>query len=177
VGALYRVRQGLDSLWAKVAPGDLDLVRRLLSQEELWLFLRMDIADQRHSLRVMHTIWSAGIDDAVLTKAALLHDVGKSRCHISIVHRTLAVLVTAAIGILPPLSSAPSSGSWWFPFYVIANHPRIGAAMLAKCGCPERVWRLTELHHLEPHQVGRLRKDNEWIQQALLVLRRADNQN
>lgn len=174
---LYRVRQGLDNLWAGVGSRDLAIVRQQLSQEELQLFLRMDSADQRHCIRVLRAIQAEGNCDANLTKAALLHDVGKARCHIGIVHRTIAVLIGGVFRRLPPLAFAPSMGSWWYPFYVIANHPRIGAAMLVRCGSPERVWRLAELHHLEPHQVGRLPKDNEWVQRALLALRRADNQN
>ncbi len=174
---LYRVRQGIDNLWARTAPADSALLHRFLSREELMLFLRMDPADQRHSLRVLQTILDQGHRDVDLAKAALLHDVGKAQCHISVVHRTAAVLVAGIIGRLPPLGVVLPLRTLWYPFYVIANHPRIGAAMLARSGSLERVWRLAELHHLEPHQVGRLPRDNEWIQQALLILRRADNQN
>lgn len=152
-------------------------MRQQLSPAEQQLFLRMDQADQRHGVCVQRALRAEGEADVDLIKAALLHDVGKSRCHISVFHRTLAVLVVAVMGRLPPFTVSPSPASWWLPFYVIANHARIGAAMLARSGCSERVWRLAELHHLEPHQVGRLPADNEWIQWALLALRRADNQH
>lgn len=175
--AFYRVGQGIDNLLARVRPEELALVRKWLSNEEQRVFSLMSPADQRHSIRVLTALLAEGVGDVDLLKAALLHDVGKSRCRISVLHRTLAVLVAPVMARLTPLNAAPSAGSWWLPFYVIVNHPRIGAAMLARSGCSDRVWRLTELHHLEPHQIGRLRTDNDWIQQALLTLRRVDNLN
>ena len=174
--AIYRIRQGLANLGARMRPGDWTLVARHLSQPERALFARMEPADQSHSVQVLRTLLSSGVTDESILKAALLHDVGKSRCPISVFHRTATVLLKAIFGRLPALELRGEETGWWFPFYVIANHPRIGASMLAQAGAEERVWRLVELHQLEPHQVGSV-PDGPWVREALTILRRADNQN
>jgi hypothetical protein len=175
VRAIYRVRQGLQNLSARVEPESVGLANEYLSPAERQLFARMEPADQRHSVGVLRSLLSMGIEDATLLKAALLHDVGKSRCRIGVVHRTVAVLLTAIFGELPSFAWQRNTG-FWMPFYVLENHPRIGAVMLARAGSEERVWRLTELHQLEPELVGRV-NDNEWVRWALALLRKADNKN
>lgn len=157
-------------------PEDWALVARHLSEPEWALFGRMEPADQRHSVRVLRALLEEGVADQSLLKAALLHDVGKSRCRITVFHRTVAVLLEAVLGKLPPFPLRGNDRSWWMPFYVIANHPRLGASMLVQAGSEERVWRLVELHQQEPQLVGNV-PDSQWIREALVTLRRADNQN
>lgn len=173
---IYRVRQGLNNLNARAQPSDWALVNRYLSPVELELFSRMEPADQRHSVNVLRSLLARDITDAALLKAGLLHDVGKSRCKIGIVYRTLAVLLTAVFGGLPEFLTWQSRESILTPFYVIENHPRIGASILVKAGCEERVWRLTELHQLNPALVGSV-PDNEWVRWALAALQKADSEN
>jgi len=175
--AVYRIRQGLANLTARMNPDDWDLVSHRLSPAERLIFGRMQPADQLHSVRVLRWLLAEGTTDESLLKAALLHDVGKSRCHIGIVHRTLAVLLGPLFWCFPPLVSCrPSESRWWMPFYVIANHPRLGASMLAQAGCEERVWRLVELHEQPPNLLRDV-PDGQWVRQALARLRRADSHN
>lgn len=174
--ALYRVSQGLANLRAAMAADDWALVSEHLSEAELSLFKGMQPQDQRHSVQVLRSLLAEGEEDELLLKAALLHDVGKSRCQIGIFHRTLAVLAKAVFGELPFFLCRTPGGGCWLPMYVIASHPRIGASMLAQAGCPEKLWRLVELHELDPRAVGDL-PDGRWVRRALVALRRADNQN
>ncbi len=176
MGTLRRVQQGLANLTARMAPADWALVAQHLSGAEWDIFAQMEAADQRHSVQVLRSLLAAGITDASLLKAGLLHDVGKSRCRISIFHRTAAVLVQAILGRLPDLPLQCGTGKWWLPFHVIANHPRIGASMLAHAGTDERVWRLVELHQLEPSQLGQT-PERKWLREALTTLQKADNEN
>lgn len=174
--AIYRIRQGLNHLSAGARREDWSLIARYLSTPELELFRQMELADRLHSESVLHSLLSAGISDLPLLKAGLLHDVGKSRCRIGVVHRALAVLLTSLFGGLPSFLTWQPQESILMPFHVIEYHPRIGASMLAKAGCEERVWRLTELHNLSPAQVGRV-PDDEWVRWALAALQKADSEN
>ncbi|MBE3075417.1 MAG: hypothetical protein IMZ75_10815 [Actinobacteria bacterium] len=174
--ALYRIGQGFSNLRGSTVPARDALAVQQLGDEELKLFRRMASVDQRHCLAVARSLQASGGPDPSLLKAALLHDVGKSFCSISLVHRTVAVLLTALFGSLPSFLLWQPEGSWWMPFRVLANHPRLGAGMLAGAGTEERVWRLVELHHLAPDTVTGLH-DGAWLRQSLEALHRADNDN
>lgn len=175
--AVYRIKQGLDNLTASMQPEDWSLVIRWLSPVELSLFSRMQRPDQLHCTRVARWLLDKGETDEKVIKAALLHDVGKTRCRIGIVHRTTFVLLGWLFQAFSPLFGAhPGENRWWMPYYVIANHSRIGASMLARAGCDERVWRLVELHQQDPQMIGHL-NDGQWIRMALERLRMADSHN
>jgi putative nucleotidyltransferase with HDIG domain len=176
VRAAYRFRQGLKNLAAEMRPEDWALAGRHLSERERALFDRMEPADQRHSVEVLKTLLRDGIEDQHLLEAALLHDVGKSRSRITVVHRTLAVLAKALFGRWHLITAWPSESGWWTPFHVMSNHPRIGASMLAKAGCEERVWRLVELHQVPVSRLGQI-PDEDWVRWALEQLRSADERN
>ena len=174
--AIYWVRQGLNNLSASAKPEDWTLVDRYLAPVERSLFAAMEIADQRHCVGVLRSLLSEGISDTALLKAGLLHDVGKARCRIGVLHRSIAVLLVALFGKLPSFLTRQCQEGFCLPFYVLENHPRIGAAKLAKAGCEERGWRLTELHQLDPAFVGNL-PDDEWVRWARVALRAADSKN
>jgi hypothetical protein len=176
VRAAYRIRQGLRNLAAEMRPHDWALVDRHLSAVEREYFARMAPADQRHSVEVLRTLLSDGVDDPHLLKAALLHDVGKSGGRINVAHRTLLVLARALFGRWHLITAWPPGRGWWTPFYVMSNHPRIGASMLAKAGCDERVWRLVELHQVPVARLGDI-PDGEWVRWALAHLCSADERN
>jgi len=174
--AIYRIRQALSMLVATLSPDDSALADRWLSVQERSLFRRMEVADQRHSVRVARSLLAAGVADSCLIKAALLHDVGKSRRPPGLAYRTAAVLMVRALGHLPsPLTRECASG-WRLPFRVIANHPDLGAEMLVGAGCEERVCRLVALHQTDPQQVGDI-SDRDWVLKALRLLQEADNRS
>lgn len=174
--ALYRFRQGLSSLTATIRPEHLELARRHLSESELAVFERMQPADQKHSIGVLRSLLAAGVSDPSLLRAGLLHDVGKSRVRISVVHRTVAVILRALLGRIPSFLVWNSPDGEPAPFYVLENHPRLSASMLARIGCEERVWRLAELHHADLELIGPV-PDEQWVRWALAELKRADTQN
>ena len=174
--AVYRVRQGLSNLTARPRPEDEALAARYLSPAELRLFRRLEPADRKHSVSVLGSLDRMGVADSCILKAALLHDVGKSRRRISVFHRTLAVILRALFGEIPSFFTWVGREAFWMPFYVLENHARLSAAMLVKAGCEERVWRLAELHHVDPELVETAALD-DWTREALRVLRKADSEN
>lgn len=90
--ALYRLRQGLLAFLSHFRPVDLGEAAEVLSPPLLALFMRMRRSEQHHCLRVMRTLRAAGHAHKDLLTAALLHDVGKSRCAFGFRERVLVVL-------------------------------------------------------------------------------------
>lgn len=174
--AIYRVRQGISNLSARPRPEDEAVAAQYLSPTELRLFARMEPADRRHSLGVLRSLEKMGVRDRHILQAALLHDVGKSRRPISIFHRTLAVILRAVFGQIPSFFTWVGRESLWGPFYVLENHPRLSAAILVRAGCEERVWRLAEMHHVDP-KIADMAPMDEWTREALRLLRKADSEN
>ncbi|HUE75521.1 MAG TPA: HD domain-containing protein [Chloroflexota bacterium] len=110
----------------------------LLSPPERELFWRLAPSDQRHSLAVMRYLRRRGVDDRVLLRAALVHDVGKASAPIHIWQRVVHVLARAwAPGIAAWL--ARSDDGWRHGFYALKHHERLGAEMLGQIGTEREV--------------------------------------
>jgi hypothetical protein len=145
----YRVQQ----FWKYTRPAspELDEIRPLLSPAEIELFLRMQPAEQAHSLEVSRRLIQRGKVDEDLQVAALLHDVGKSRFHLQVWDRAWIVLTNA---ILPRRVQEWGNRSggldgalpWQRPFIVAWQHPAWGAELAAAAGCSPRAISLIRRH-------------------------------
>lgn len=89
---LYRLKQGVLALMAPVRRVDLGEAAEVLSPSLLALFMRMRKSEQLHCLRVMRRLRKRGHDNQHLLTAALLHDVGKSRCSFGFFARAWVVV-------------------------------------------------------------------------------------
>lgn len=122
-GVHHLVRRAVGS-WSNSAPlpGDLDLVRRILTDAEYSLWSAMQGRDQRHSLHVLARFDSL-LPDATRQwrAAALLHDVGKTASDLGWALRILATLF----------------GRRGRRFNLYHDHERIGAEMLRGVSDPE----------------------------------------
>ncbi len=91
---LHLIRRTAHSLWPSLSEDDLQLVRVVLSEEELVMWSAMQVADRAHSVTVLRRLDeqmpSAG---HTLRCAALLHDVGKSVARLSTVGRITATMI------------------------------------------------------------------------------------
>ncbi|MBN1121126.1 MAG: HD domain-containing protein [Anaerolineae bacterium] len=92
IRARKRFMQGVRAIFAFVLPVDHQAAADVLSPELFDLFCRMRRSEQIHSLRMMKALRGAGHDHPDLLTAALLHDVGKSRCRLTLIDRVMIVL-------------------------------------------------------------------------------------
>ncbi|MCY3780197.1 MAG: HD domain-containing protein [Chloroflexi bacterium] len=146
---LHRLAQGFRALLAFAASPDLGMAQRYLTQREYAAFKRMSRAEQLHSLNVLRSVLQAEPNaPAALAAAALLHDVGKSRYHLAVWQKTLAVLLLQlAPRLSHRLSQSESLNRWRAPFAVQRNHPKWSAEILDDCGSDAGLIWLAENHH------------------------------
>ena len=74
---LYRTRQFWQAISTRSSQQDVDLVRSVLTDSQVELFLRMQASEQAHSLVVLKELRDQGEENPDLLTAALLHDVGR----------------------------------------------------------------------------------------------------
>ena len=143
----YRVWQFWQSL--KKPPGieEWHKVEGILTQPELDLFKCLPVPDQNHCLRVLANLEASGETDSDLLKAALLHDIGKTRYPLTRWARVFGVVMEGLF---------PTAGLEWGkkqprgihrPLVVIHQHPSWGADLAEKAGSSHRVVWL--IHHHE----------------------------
>jgi hypothetical protein len=171
---IYRVRQFVNAVLARVSPDELREAGEVLPPGAQELFRKMSAPDQRHSLNVMRTLRCAGHARADLLAAALLHDAGKSAAKIYPWHRAIIVLSKRfAPGLLAWLTGGePRREAWRKPFVVHRAHPEIGADWAARAGCSSLTVSLIRRHQ-EP--LRRAPQNEE--EQLLVALQRADGIN
>lgn len=108
--------------------------------------------------------------NAVLTEAALLHDVGKSGGRIRLWHRVSKVLLDAVSPELNERLGSDDRDSWRYPFYVQGHHAALGATMIREAGGDPAVAALVAEHHTPVEETARQGLDAE----RLVLLQRAD---
>ena len=153
---MYRVRQFLGALTARIDKGDEEELTRLLTPPQQDLFQSMAPNDQRHSLNVCAMLRRAGHDDPDLLAAALLHDAGKAAGRIWLWQRTFIVLLRRwAPGLLrwlerdthsSGLSAISQAPRWRKGFVINRHHPELGARWAAQTGCSQTIVALIRRH-------------------------------
>lgn len=144
---LYRVKQGLRSLFAFIRPVDFDLAGRFLTPAQMNLFRRFKRGEQLHSLNVLRTLLAQGETPPDLALAALLHDIGKIRSPLNTFHKTIIVLVRAFTPhLFARWTTAEYTDLWRRPFVVSVYHPKWSAELVAETGASETTLWLIEHH-------------------------------
>jgi hypothetical protein len=171
----HRLQQGFRALFAFTREVDYDLAARYLTPSQLALFKEMTQSEQLHSLQVLRDILAEG--DAVvpddLLKAALLHDVGKSRYHMDVFRKTIPVLVhLVSPKLWVRLGRGDERNPFLRPFVVGLKHAKWGAELLVETGASERLLWLVAHHGDEPTQW----REHPYYD-LLLRLQKADNAN
>jgi hypothetical protein len=146
--ARVRVRQFFAALAARRHPPDESPAWQVLTADQLALFRRMSPEDRSHGLEVLRLLRTDGNLDPILLQAGLLHDVGKADSGVGLPHRILRVLLARRAR---PLWHELSRSRVGFreSFWVLANHPEIGADRLAASGAERELVELVRYHESE----------------------------
>jgi HD domain len=113
-------------------------------------FLDLPVNDQRHGLDVLETIARLEPEPSpLLQQAALLHDLGKSEAHFSVIERSLTVFLRAvAPAVLRALQRSRPVFARRYGIY--ADHARIGADRLRAAGAGDLAAIVAEHHATQP---------------------------
>ena len=147
----YRVWQFWQGFKRSPREGDQEVVNTVLFPEEQNLFQKLSAADQNHSLRVFRSLQIQGEDDPDLLKAALLHDLGKTRYPLRRWERVFAVL---AAGLFPRRVQVWGEGKPMGlrrSLVIIKQHPLWGADLAQSAGSnPRTVWFIKNHEKIQP---------------------------
>lgn len=177
LGLRKRTRQFFRALFAKMTSVDLVFVRKHLNDTEQCLFFDMNETVQKHCVNVALTVLDL-LDDAIVNdyavvlKAALLHDIGKTRGNFNVLDQVSYVLVRKFSRQLARKLAKRGRGTWLDrvqnAFYVQVHHAELGANIACKAGLGEDLIFLLRNHH-SPDQAN--------VSQELAILIQADEAN
>lgn len=138
-GYAAKLRRLSRSVMPGTAQPDDPWAETLLTPAEALVYRSMDPRDREHACRVTRHLLRDHPDiDPEVVAAALLHDCGKSVRRYSVLERVLVGLIPNRVArALPPIGAVG----------VRANHPELGARLLAHVGARPRVARLVARHH------------------------------
>lgn len=154
---MKRIRQFFHAVFANVAAEDRAFLEQNLTGGQQALFFGMSVPDQCHALRTAHTAISlAGnaegkVDFPLLTRCALLHDIGRRDGEFGIFWKCFAVLFA---DLFPSQAQAYGEGAHgdgvlYRKMRVYYHHAEIGAAMLLREGFAAEA-EIVRRHHKAP---------------------------
>lgn len=152
-------------------------MERYLDPNEAAFFWQMNLPDQRHALNVAYTAEKLaanekGIDQTLLLKCALLHDVGKIKGDVSIADKIITVILDTFVPRWAKswqrLGRGGKIANLRHAMYIYYHHAARGAAMLKVAGIGSQVTEIVARHHEPP-------ADGEPLE--LKLLRTADSLN
>lgn len=146
---MHRVGQFWRHASARVTPEERANAERVLGPLAI-LFFALPVNDQRHGLDVLETVTQLeGQPSHLLQQAALLHDLGKSEAHFSVIERSLTVFLRAASPkALKALQRSRPEFARRYRMY--ADHARIGGERLRSAGAAELAAIVAEHHANAP---------------------------
>jgi len=172
-----RVKQFFSAITARIEASDQNFIANYLSTAEAKFFYQMNLPDQRHALNVAYTALElAGgqkqVDQELLIKCALLHDVGKVKGDVSTADKIITVILDKAAPGWAKSWGRPGRGgklsNLRHAVYIYYHHAARGTEMLSAAGMSPQVTEIIAKHHEAP-AVGE--------PPELTLLRTADNLN
>lgn len=168
----YRIGQLWQLLVAEPLPVEAwNDIQAILSPAEVALFRCFGVADQRHSYAVMQALRETGHEDQVyLLRAALLHDIGKTRVPLQWWERVAGSVAELLVPSVMERWGTGRATGWRRPFVIRAQHAAWGALMAEAAGSSDET--VTFIRHHQDKQPSSL--DAATV--ALLVaLQKADD--
>lgn len=144
-----------------LSENDHALVTNYLNEAGRFLFYQMDLADQRHTVKVarylLHEVaFRRGVDTERLIQAALLHDAGKVKGELHWFGRiVVGIIRRVAPGLRMRWAARERNRSVRYACYVDLVHPSRGAYMATSLGVDPMVAELIRRHH-EPRTQGQM---------------------
>jgi hypothetical protein len=169
---LYRVGQFWRTLRAKPDSQALLAARAILSPPLMELFLKMQPAEQAHSLKIFCQLAAQGETEPALLEAALLHDSGKILQPLRIWERIAIVLARAFIPGFAKSWGRGQPEGWYRAFVVAEQHPHWGAALASQAGASSLTVALIRRH--QDHASGEPESRED---QLLRILQALDDAN
>lgn len=166
----YRVKQfiwGFISLYKKI---DYDYISKYLNEEDLLLFNRLKVNDKHHCIRVCKDSINFNstlnknekVEEAKLARAALLHDIGKSVLHLSLIDKSIIVILDRITkGKIRKYKNNRKINIYY-------NHPKEGYEILKEKGYSEEILEVVRDHHKKTYS-----KDNKFLH----IIAYCDNRN
>ena len=174
---IQRVRQFFRAISASISDVDERFLQVYLSDQEQALFHRMMLADQYHALQTAYTAQlllaesREAADKRLLTRCALLHDIGRKKGDMGVAGKVFAVLMHKFFFFVSMRWAARgASGRGGFPchvLYIYYQHAELGAAELTDYGLFAEA-SIIRAHHHAPQETD---------PPELLLLRQADELN
>ena len=168
--AFYRVKQflwGATSIFKKI---DYNYLSNFLTDDEIKIFNQLKHSDKHHCIRVckdsieLKNKLNIDIDTYKLGEAALLHDVGKSAKHLSLIEKSFVVLADKFTkGKIKKYSNIKQIDIYY-------NHPKIGVKILENRGFKEdkELFEVVKYHHN-----SRIKTNNKYLN----IIKECDNKN
>ena len=150
---MKRIRQFFHAVFAKVSAEDKLFLNQNLDKSQQALFFGMSVPDQCHALRTARTAIALAekLDLPLLTRCALLHDVGRRDGEFGIFWKCFAVLFA---DLFPSQAQAYGEGAHGDgvlhrKMRVYYHHAEIGADMLLREGFAAEA-EIVRRHHKAP---------------------------
>ncbi|WP_196593062.1 HD domain-containing protein [Pectinatus sottacetonis] len=172
---MKRIVQFYRAVTADLSYCDELFIKAHLSDKELKLFNDMNAYDKCHAVNVAVTAEKMAeqrvdINNELLIKAALLHDIGRDR-YTNLWDKVFTVIICSiskSLSLrLAEKNARGIGGKWRRNLYICINHAELSAQKLEKIN-QKSIAAIVRQHHAEP-----LPDDNE----ELVILRKADELN
>lgn len=140
-----RIKQFLLGIFSRLNSEDLDYINGKLDNDIRGIFADLSGYEKKHSVLTAKAIEKYLEDnnkvDPDLVKAALLHDIGKTRYHLNIIQKSVLVIFDYITGEKIKKYSGNKS------IHIFYNHGEIGYDILKSMGYNDRILSIVRNHH------------------------------